>query len=673
MQSGATSIIPLHSKDVAPFGRRKKKIRMRRKATIALLLTTLLMLANLLVSAFVTPISAAMPSSPTLDPTSIPKFVSQLVIPPVHVPTVVTHGGTVIRHDYKVDVTEFYQQILPSGFPATKVWGYGSMARDAITGQFLSYFRNAPGSTFEATRGIPIQVTWQNKLTGPNLFPVDPTIHWANPNNMPMMLEPPYPPFPPGFPEAQSPVPLITHLHGGEDQSTSDGYPEAWFTATGVHGDEYNTVKKTSADSAVFYYPNMQQATTLWYHDHALGITRLNVMSGLAGFYLLRDTSDTVAPLLPSGRYEVPIVIQDRSFNLDGSLWFPTEGTNPEIHPYWQPEFFGNTIMVNGVVWPNFNVAQGQYRLRLLDGSNARFYALSFSNERGGFLPFTQIGSDGGYLRNPVAMTELTIAPGERADILINFAGLPAGTKILLRNTAKAPFPSGAPANPLTVGQIMQFTVTGSSGPTPAILPTLLNPTLTSSFPTLPSPSTTRTLTLFEAEGPAGPEMVLLDGQMWHESISELPRVGSTEDWMIVDATADAHPIHVHLVQFQVVSRQSFAVNKYTTDWLALNGEPPLDHPTHNLQLSNYLIGMPRGPDPNEVGWKDTIKVSPGEVTILRMRFAPQNAPTTGPYAPYAGINLYPFDPTVGPGYVWHCHILDHEDNEMMRPYRVTR
>ncbi len=645
---------------------------MKKRIFSTLLLTSLMLLAALQVSMLTTSTDAAMPSSPTLDPTSIPKFVSQLVIPPVFVPTIVMSGGTVVRNDYKVDVTEFYQQILPLGYPMTKVWGYGGTAKDPLTEKSLGYFRNAPGATFEAIRGIPIQVTWQNKLTSSNMFPVDPTLHWANPNNMSMPTSP-FPLYPPGFPEAQSPVPIVPHLHGGEDQSTSDGGPEAWFTSTGVHGPAYNTVENTSADSAVDYYPNMQEPTTLWYHDHALGITRLNVMSGLAGFYLLRDPADSVAPSLPSGAFEVPVVIQDRSFNLDGSFWFPSVGDNPDVHPYWQPEFFGNTIMVNGVVWPNFNVAQGQYRLRLLDGSNARFYTLSFFNKGSGrYLPFTQIGSDGGYLKTGVTMTALTIAPGERADVLINFAGLQAGTKILLKNTSKAPVPSGAPADPRTVGQIMQFTVTTTSGPAAAALPSILNPTLAGTFPTLPAPTNTRTLTLFEVEGSAGPEMVTLDGQSYDNPISEQPRVGSTEDWMIVDPTADAHPIHIHLVQFQVVSRQSFEVNRYTTDWIKLNGEPPLDHPTQNLQVSNYLVGKARGPDPNEVGWKDTVKVYPGEVTILRIRFAPQNAPSTGPNAPFAGVNLYPFDPTVGPGYVWHCHILDHEDNEMMRPYKVT-
>jgi spore coat protein A, manganese oxidase len=567
-------------------------------------------------------------------------------------------------------MTQFYQQILPVGFPATKVWGYAGMAQDPVTGQALGYIQHSPSATFEATRGIPIQVTWVNKITGPSLFAVDPTIMWANPNNIPTITSP-FLSFPPGYAQAQSPVPLVPHLHGAEDQSTSDGGPQAWFTASGIHGPDYNTAIPTANDSAVDYYPNGQPATTLWYHDHALGMTRLNVMSGLAGFYLLRDPNDPIAPLLPNGQYEVPLAIQDRSFNLDGSLWFPSTGDNPNVHPYWEPEFFGNTIMVNGVVWPNMNVEPHQYRFRVLDGSNARFYTLTLTYEKGGkdvLVPFTQIGTEGGYLATPVSMTSLLIAPGQRADILVDFSSLPAGTHVIMRNTAKAPFPAGSPPNGQTVGQIMQFTVNNGTPVHPLPLPSSLN-----NIPVLTPDSPARTLVLYEVESSIGePLMVTLQGQSFDSPVSETPRVGSTEDWMFVDITGDAHPIHLHLVQFQVISRQGINAAKYTSDWVALNGQPPLDHPTITLPINNYLQGKPVAPAPNENGWKDTVIVYPGQVTVIRVRFAPLTAPTAGPGAPSPGVNLYPFDPTIGPGYVWHCHIVDHEDNEMMRPYIVT-
>ncbi|WP_440951372.1 multicopper oxidase family protein [Methanosphaerula subterraneus] len=612
----------------------------------------IVLLLGAILIAIVTPAIGAPPApGPVLlDPMTIPKYVNQIDGPP---PEYVPVSG----NTYEVNATEFTEQILPAGFPTTKVWGYGGLARDTVTGQFLGFVRNSPGPSFNVTRGTQITVKWINELTGNHMFAVDPTLHWANPNNMSMMPTLPWNLFPPGFTDAQRNVPLVTHVHGAEVQSTSDGHPDAWWTANGTQGMAYNTAQATESNAAVFQYPNAQQAATIWYHDHALGITRINVMSGLAGFFLLRDPSNPVDAVLPTGKYDMPIAIQDRTFNADGSLYFPTVGLNPTIHPYWQPEFFGNTIMVNGKVWPNMNVDQGTYRLRLLDGSNARFYTLSFSNK----MAFTQIASDGGYLKTPATLTELTMAPGERAEILVDFSKLAPGTKVILTNTAKAPTPRGAPADPQTTGQIMQFTVTANPGPAFPTLPATLNPTLNGTFPNLPAPTTTRFLTLQEVMGAAGPTEILLDGKKWMAPVSENPTNGTTEDWVIINPTADTHPIHLHLVQFQLVSRQAFQVKKYQTDWMALNGMPPLPLTATVItpNIVQYLQGKATGPLPSELGWKDTIQMKPGEVTRIRVRFASQDGTS------------YPFDPSVGPGYVWHCHIIDHEDNEMMRPYLV--
>ena len=312
---------------------------------------------------------------------------------------------------------------------------------------------------------------------------------------------------------AQSPVPLVPHLHGGEVSSLYDGGPTAWWTNGGTQGSTYNSLYPTSSNAAVYYYPNEQPPTTLWYHDHALGLTRINVMSGLAGFYLLRDSKDNIGDKLPSGAYEVPLAIQDRTFQSDGSFYFPAnEATNPDVHPYWSPEFFGDTIMVNGLVWPNMDVSQTMYRFRLLDGSNARFYILSLETDGGDPVEFTQIGTDGGYMKSAVKQTELTIAPGERADILIDFSNIAPGTKILMKNTANAPFPDGDPVDEATTGQIMQFTVTDKHVPKQqkqnahqtevATKPNkVLNKDLKGAWPTLPEPTNTRTMTLWEVHG----------------------------------------------------------------------------------------------------------------------------------------------------------------------------
>ena len=182
--------------------------------------------------------------------------------------------------------------------------------------------------------------------------------------------------------------------------------------SNGIHGPDYRTTKPTSANSAVYYYPNEQEPTTLFYHDHALGITRITVASGLAGFWKIKDLCDPIANKLPSGKYDIPLAIQDRSFNTDGSMWFPTEGNNPDVHPYWNPEFFGNTIMVNGKLWPNLNVDRGQYFFRIVDGSNARFYNMSLTVAgTGATVPFTQIMSDGGYIKSAVTMNNLVYCP----------------------------------------------------------------------------------------------------------------------------------------------------------------------------------------------------------------------------------------------------------------------
>lgn len=581
-----------------------------------------------------------------LDPKRIPKYVNQLFIPPVYMPTILRqpNTGQVIGHEYKITISEFQQQLLPPGFSPTKVYGYGGIIKDQNTGR-SAYFRSAPGPTFEAIRGIPVHVQWINNLTGPLFLPVDPTIVWANPNSM-AIPRPPFPSFPTGFPLAQKPIPIVTHLHGGETPSYFDGNPNAWFTADGRTGPAFVTNKYT--------YLNLQQPTTLWYHDHTMGLNRLTLYAGLAGAYVLRQLNDPIASLLPNKENDIPLIIQDRSFNTDGSLFYDHTGVNPSIHPYWVPEFFGNTIMVNGKVWPNLNVKPQQYRFRIINSSNARFYNLRLSNKQ----HFTQIGSDGGYLPQPVELSSLLISPAERADILIDFSTLDPGTTVILENNAHAPFPDGTPADSQTVGQIMQFTVINETVLRPKELPPMLN-----NMPQL-KPTITSILTLFELEGPNGPLTVTLDGQLLRNPVSEKPKAGTTEDWQVANLTDDTHPIHLHLVQFLLVSRQKFRSDYYLRDWKKLNettppGTPPYFIKPKVLPIESYLQGQPIELPPNEKGWKDTIQMNPGEITTIRVRFASQDG------------RPYSFNPSLGPGYVWHCHILEHAGNEMMRPYKV--
>ncbi|WP_105614570.1 multicopper oxidase family protein [Vallitalea okinawensis] len=585
-----------------------------------------------------------------LDPKLIPKYVNELEAPPVYKPRIKRSPctGRVKSHHYTISMNEFQQQLLPPGFPMTTVWGYGGNIKDPSTRKSV-YFESTPGATFEAVKGVPAHVQWVNNITDSQLFAVDPTLHWANPNNM-ATPEPPFLPFPPGYPEAQSPIPLVTHLHGGEVSTDSDGGPNTWFTADEeIVGPDFVTSR--------YRYPNEQEATTLWYHDHTLGTTRLSVAGGLAGFYLLRDPKNKIERLLPKGPYEIPLVIQDRSFNEDGSYLYPEEGNNPDIHPYWVPSFTGNTIMVNGKVWPNLNVKRRQYRFRFLNGSNARVYNLSFSNN----MKFLQIGSDGGFLPRAVKLKELLIGPGERADVLVDFSNMCAGTSIILRNNANTPFPGGSPPDPETVGQIMQFTVLKSKPKPPKKLLRRLN-----KIPKFKPNAPSRLITLNVINTPNGPQELLLDGQKFVSPVSETPLVGSTEIWEVPNLANNVHPIHIHLIQFQILNRQKMDIDAYREEWTRLNGKLPLDHPTIPLPVEPFLIGNPIPPASNERGWKDTVLMLPGEVTRIIARWAPQDAKRVKP-----GENLFPFDPSRGSGYVWHCHILEHEDNEMMRPLEV--
>lgn len=625
-----------------------------------------------------------------LDPSTIPKWENQLLADiPVYMPTETIHdsAGNVIGEKYYVNVTQFTENILPASMnlPATTVWGYGGITKDAWTGQPLGYVRNSPSPTFEITRGVYSQITWVNNLTDANgnplpyMYPVDPTVDWANSHTGSDMMSQQMaineaiaqanaglaPVFPPGYngvstsngegattnPNGwnyQSPVPIVTLVHGAEVQSYSDGEPGSWYTPNGIHGPTYYTKEPTDANAAVYYYPNQQQEATLWYHDHAMGLTRLNVFSGMAGFYLIRDPQSTIEPSLPKGSYEIPLAIQDRSFYTNGQLNFAPSGYGiNKDHPLWNPEYFGDTMMVNGKVWPNLNVNQSLYRFRMLDGCNARFLNFSLVDmTTGQTLPFTVIGSEGGFLKAPVTLQSLTISPAERPDILLDLSSIPGGHKIIMLNDAKGPYPDGDPVDPNTTGQIMQLTVQGKQGPAAQTLPSTLNPTLNGAFPNLPTPTKTRTLTLTELmdQETGNSEGLFLNGQTFFAPISENPVVGSTEDWQIVDATGDTHPIHLHLVMFQVVSRQAYDQEKYYADWLALNNATemslPLNHTTADLpSLTPYLKGSPIPPAPEEQGWKDTVKSNPGEVTT-RVRFTTQEGTD------------FPFDATQGPGYV---------------------
>jgi spore coat protein A len=492
-------------------------------------------------------------------PVVLTPFVDELPRPAPAVPVSGTQGGAA---EYHIAARQIHQR-LHRDLPETTLWGYD--------GKY-------PGPTIEATTGLPVTVRWINDLrndTGQlrteHFLPVDLCLHGPH--------------------HAGPTARIVTHLHGGHVPPASDGYPEH----TLLPGEE-----------ATYVYPNEQPAATLWYHDHALGITRLNVMMGLAGYYLVRDAFEQSLGL-PSGAFEVPLVLQDRTFRADGSIDYPAS---------WDEHYFGDKVLVNGKVWPYLRVKKGKYRFRILNGSNSRTYRLHLSNGR----PFVQIGSDGGLLPAPVTSSELVLTPGERADVIVDFQGVNNNPPIQLVNSAPAPYPNG-PASSV-VAEVMQFEPEGGSaftGPLPAALRPLT--------PLLETAAVTERELLLRKDqnDPCTGFRWLIDGLDW-DTITERPVLGTSEVWSFVNPTSVVHPMHMHLIFFQVLDRQPF-----------------------DLVGTEIVPTGPRvPPDPNEIGWKDTVRAMPHQITRVIARFEG-----------WAG--LYPY----------HCHILEHEDHEMMRQFET--
>jgi spore coat protein A len=489
-------------------------------------------------------------------------FVDPLPIPGVAQPLTGTAGGAAT---YRLAIREVQQQ-LHRDLPPTTVWGFG----DGPTG--ATY----PGPTIEAAAGVPLTVTWANDLrdgTGElrtaHYLRVDTCLHGAD----------------------DATPRVVQHLHGGHVPAAVDGYPEAAI----VPGED-----------VVYEYPNGQLSATLWYHDHALGITRLNVYMGLAGFYLLRDAFEAGLGL-PAGEFEIPLAIQDRSFHPDGSLVYPGA---------WEDHFHGDTIVVNGKVWPSLTVKRGKYRFRLLNGSTSRTYSLALSDG----APLVVIGTDGGLLPAPVTVGTMTLSPGERADVVADFGAYSPGTEIVLTNSAPAPFP-GTPGEGV-IPNVMKFVVGSASGHT-AALPASLRPL---EILDEADAVVSREFLLRRVADACTGSAWLINGLRWHD-VTELPQLGTTEIWAFANRSGVTHPMHMHLVMFQVLDRQAF-------------------------QLEGGVV-VPVGarvpPPPNEAGWKDTVQVGPDEIVRVIARF--EDFKGKFPY---------------------HCHILEHEDHEMMRQFQTV-
>lgn len=736
----------------------------------------------------------AFSQTPTLS-----KFGSGQLLPSLLDPAYVAQAdvGAYAGSDYYRMVAQEYTQQMHPDLPPTKLWGYADETNGAPANKYL-------GPTIVATSGKPVRITMRNNLPATHPLPVDELPDMSMPEEL-------------GHHNR-----ISVHLHGGFVPWISDGGPFAWFgpAADNNYG---QSIKDNSGKiysipdmpvpapgSLHYYYPNQQSCRLMWYHDHAHNLTRLNAYAGLAAGYFVADNVMTrliSQKLIPGLAYTVPVVLQDKSFNNDGTLWYPSvyEGPangqplpttfTPPLDPpgantgRWDtqpqppagnpaqalplpsavPEFFADTIVINGMCYPVLEVEPRNYRFLFLNGSQARFYNLQLHRTDisssdvalGNFgsevdpngLPIkapttslgpvmTQIGSEGGFLPFPAAFNtavspvlfdlagtpatnptwgnarsfNLLLAPAERADVLIDFTGYNPGETLMLCNDAPGPFPGGDPRNDYYYGQPDWTPLNGSAGPaskgvgpnTRTLMLLRVKPRVGSSDPPsmslirkvalgqLPSSMNplpplqnlrpidaikTRILTLnedFDANGrleqmlgtnvvvalsgtrPSGSYVMdpVTFSQGYMDPSSENPKAGTTEIWKIVNRTADTHPIHFHLINAQVISRQAIDIGAFNTAAAAAGVGAAVD-PTP------YLLGAPRGPDNNEKGWKETIRMNPGEITTVIKKFDLPRTPFAVPLSPSPTLGVRGYE------YVWHCHILEHEEHDMMRPLVV--
>lgn len=510
------------------------------------------------------------------NPETIPKFVDPLPIPYVAKPIHNYCPNMDEEINYHITMREAKHQ-FHRYFPATTIWGYNG---------------TYPGPTIEVMKDKPVKIKWENDLPSKHILPVDHTLHGTM-----------------DTPDVRT----VVHLHGANVAADSDGHPEAWFT----RNNQFVGAKYTRE---IYEYTNHQAGATLWYHDHAIGITRLNVYAGLAGLYIIRDFMEKRLKL-PKGPYEIPLLIQDKSFKEDGSLFYPDNATPPVDNPVPSTPsfFFGNTIAVNGKLWPYLEVEPRKYRFRILNGSNLRGYELKLSNDD----VFHQIGTDLGFLHHPVDIDSFIMEPAERLDVIIDFSNY-KGEEITLQNIA------GGPPSP-GMEVIMKFKVTKElSSPDTSVIPKELMPMhkLNPEFAIRQ-----RTLHLDETTDHYGRVVHLLNNRMWDAPATEKPKLDTIEIWNIVNHFNFPHPVHLHLVHFEVLGRKPF-----TPEDLDENGDYKLD------------ISKLDPPLKYENGPKDVVRTDPGQVTTIIMHFKE-----------HAG------------DYVWHCHILEHEDYDMMRPLIVEK
>jgi spore coat protein A len=686
---------------------------------------------------------------------------------------------------YRLVGGQFTQQVHRD-LPATKFWGY---AQDGGTGDTAQKYL---GGVIVANAGRPVRVTMRNNLPVAPVIPVDMTLMGANGS--------------PGG-TATGVNRMSVHLHGGFPPWISDGTPLQDFDPNGGYGVSCAfppDMPAPAAGSYNYYWTNQQTARFMWYHDHAMGITRLNAYAGLATGYVLTDAVEQnliVTGILPAAAQTIYLVLQDKTFQADGSLWYPYQyevippapdpvppsgrfdwsgppATDPRValntlaNPSTVPEAFLDTTVINGCCYPYLTVQRRHYRFRILNGCQARFYNLQLYYAQSNTLTnplsgevnlaapgprITQVGTEGGFLPTPAALPSnpsapgvtqqqlvldpvsgnasyynLLLAPAERVDILIDFTDVPTGSVLILYSDAPGPFPGGDPRNDYYTGDpdyttpggnpeglsggapstqpgfgpnsrtLMQFRVQAlAAAADPASLNTLPELALKKQesviFPAItPLPQNgakVRRLTLnetFETPGNFGEpyygRLIAFLGTDVVEGVDqwgtpmfyrpylsgrgEVVKRGMVEIWEILNLTGDTHPIHFHLVNVQILNRQEFDAPSYLAAGAAAA-------PGTKVDVTPFLIGNPRPPDSNETGWKETVRMNPGEVTRVIARFDLPQLPWPIPLSRRLSNPDMPPGPNNPPingyEYVWHCHILEHEEHDMMRPLVVDQ
>jgi spore coat protein A, manganese oxidase len=614
---------------------------------------------------------------------------------------------------------------------STVIYGYGQIPEDG-----LGY--TWPGRTFEVQKNKRTVVQWSNNLPiEDHLLPVDTNLHWAYSLH--------------GYTDYTIPengTPIVMHLHGGHNKDLYDGNPEQFFSPGGpavmVKGPRYY--------NNFYVYDNDRHAGNLWYHDHALGITRLNVYAGMAGFYFLRDEIDTGKndnPLgLPAGDYEKAYAIQCRMFNEDGTLFYPAflgdpfydgfiTGEGATLPPGDFPinggptalaEFFGDHMIVNGIAWPKENVEPRIYRLHILNGTDSRFMAIQFRTAAangiegtGSEIPFTVIGSDQGLAESATpGVTRLLSEPGSRYDILFDFRDM-QNTRIIMENKGGdepfgGSFTTDDPALQIFeyTDRIMAFDVASGANGTP------FDDSVINLQSDVPAPDRIRNVALFEGkdefgrlqpllgtaepafafngqpiywpdtpvyqnaklpDGTLSPLTGLMEGSIaWHSPTTENPAQKSTEEWHVWNVTGDAHPIHLHLVHFKIIGRRNIKWDT-ATDGREDRVLGRVNDPEPNND-GTYLVQQPTVQHNSVAGDASTygsgFKIINPTVTNEGLVDPPENANAYVENAPKDMVTALPDQVTIfrarfdKPGrYVWHCHILSHEDHEMMRVLHV--